>query len=308
MRTALVETLTELAREDDRIFLLTADLGWGVVEKFAAEHPTRFQNVGVAEANMAGVGAGLALAGFVPYLYSIATFTSMRCYEQVRNGAVLHGLPVRLVGVGGGFAYGHAGPTHWALEDLILARAQPGLTVIAPADPAQTRSAVRASTQWPGPVYFRVGKGNNPELPGLEGRFALGRPEVVREGHGLLFLATGAIAHEALRAAAMLEDARPAVAVLAHLGFAPSHELRDLLRRFPRVVTVEEGYTAGGLGALAAQAITEHGLGCRLRVCGVREPVAGVSGTERYLRARYGLDAEALAAAARQLLARGNDA
>ena len=305
MRTALVETVAELARADGRIMLLTADLGWGVVERFAAEHPTRFLNVGVAEANMASVGTGLALVGFVPYLYSIATFTSMRCYEQMRDGAVLHGLPVRLVGVGGGFAYGHAGPTHWALEDLALARLQPGMTVIAPADPAQTRSAVRATAALPGPVYFRVGKGNNAELPGLSGRFALHRPEVVREGRGLLFLATGSVAHEALAAAAMLEEVHPAVAILAHLDFTPSDELCELLRRFRWVMTVEDGYAAGGLGALAGQAIAERGLDCRLKACGVAEPMDGVSGSERYLRRRYRLDAQELAGAARRLLSGG---
>lgn len=305
MRTALIETVAELARADGRIMLLTADLGWGVVERFAAQHPTRFVNVGVAEANMASLGTGLALVGFVPYLYSIATFTSMRCYEQVRDGAVVHGLPVRIVGVGGGFAYGHAGPTHWALEDLALARVQPGMTVIAPVDPAQTRSAVRATAALPGPVYFRVGKGNNAELPGLNGRFALHRPEVVREGRGLLFLATGSVAHEALAAAAMLQDVHPGVAVLAHLGFAPGDELCELLRLFRWVVTVEDGYAAGGLGALVAQAIAERGLGCRLQTCGVAEPVDGVSGTENYLRRRYRLDAPELAAVARRLLSGG---
>src|SRR5258708_24957529 len=108
MRRAFLEGLAELAQTDERVFLLTGDLGWSVVEGFAARHPGRFLNVGVAEQNMAGVAAGLALAGFVPFVYSIATFTSMRCCEQVRNGAVLHRLPVRFVGIGGGYAYGHA--------------------------------------------------------------------------------------------------------------------------------------------------------------------------------------------------------
>jgi transketolase len=159
VRTALVETLLELAAADDRIFLVTGDLGWNVVEKFATAHPDRFLNAGVAEANMAGIATGLAQAGFVPFIYSIATFTSMRCYEQVRNGAVLHHLPVRVVGIGGGYAYGHAGPTHHALEDLAIARTQPGLTVLVPADPAQTRTIVRATMDLPGPAYLRVGKG-----------------------------------------------------------------------------------------------------------------------------------------------------
>ena len=240
MRTALLETLLEMAAEDDRIFLITGDLGWSVVERFAAERPERFLNAGVAEANMAGLAAGLAQVGFIPFIYSIATFSSMRCYEQVRNGALLHSLPVRIVGIGGGYAYGHAGPTHYALEDLALFRTQPGMTTVAPADPAQAKSALRATIDLPGPVYLRIGKGGNPEVPGLGGRFALRRPEVVREGGDVLFLACGSIAHEALEAARLLEatGVSAAVAVLAHLSAAASPALVALLRRFASVVTV----------------------------------------------------------------------
>jgi transketolase len=305
VRTALVETLLELAAADDRIFLVTGDLGWNVVEKFATAHPDRFLNAGVAEANMAGIATGLAQAGFVPFIYSIATFTSMRCYEQVRNGAVLHHLPVRVVGIGGGYAYGHAGPTHHALEDLAIARTQPGLTVLVPADPAQTRTIVRASMDLPGPAYLRVGKGGNAEVPGLGGRFALGRPEVVREGSDVLFLACGSVVHEALAAARDLEGDKvsAAVAVLAHLPFTAGDALSALIRRFPSVVTVEEGYVAGGLGSLVAEAIVEQGLGTRLERRGVRESPTSASGSEAYMRRQCGLDAASLAAAARHCLA-----
>src|SRR5436190_24353159 len=133
MRKAFVEGLCALAAIDPRVHLLTADLGWGALEPFAQRFPDRFINVGVAEQNMLGVATGLAREGCVPFVYSIATFTSMRCYEQIRNGPVLHGLPVRVVGIGGGFSYGHAGPTHHGLEDLTITRTQPGATVLCPA-------------------------------------------------------------------------------------------------------------------------------------------------------------------------------
>jgi transketolase len=306
VRKAFVDALLELAEEDDRIFLLTGDLGWSVLEEFAARKPKRFLNAGVAEANMAGLAAGLAQAGFVPFIYSIATFSSMRCYEQVRNGAVAHRLPVRVVGIGGGYAYGHAGPTHHALEDLAIGRAQPGLTVIAPADPAQAKSVVRATAELRGPAYFRIGKGGNPPVPGLDGRFALGRPELVRDGAHVLFVACGTIVHEALAAAHALEGAgiSAAVAVLAHLGFKPSAELAALLARFPSVVSVEEGYAAGGLGSLLAETIAQRGLACRLAIRGVFRGAGGASGSEAWMRAQAGLDAASLAAAARALVAR----
>jgi transketolase len=180
------------------------------------------------------------------------------------------------------------------------------MTVLAPADPAQARAVVRATAERPGPCYLRIGKGNNPEVPGLGGRFAFERPEVVREGRHLLFVACGGIVHEALEAARALEaqGISAAVAVLAHLPFAPGPEVMGLLGRFTAVVSVEEGYSAGGLGSLLAEAIAQGGLRCRLRIRGVDHAFAGVAGGESYMRARSGLDAGALAAAARDLLGR----
>jgi transketolase len=308
MRTALVETLVEMADADDRIFLLTADLGFSVVERFAQRHPRRFVNVGVAEQNMIGIATGLAQLGFMPFCYSIATFASMRGYEQVRNGPVLHRLPVRVIGIGGGFAYGHAGPTHFALEDLVIMRAQPGMTVLAPADPAQTRAAARTLTDLKGPAYLRVGKGGNPEVPGLGGRFALDRPEIVRAGRDLLFITTGEIVFDALEAANILEHdgVSAAVAVLAHLGQRPADALTELLGSYEVVVSVEEGYATGGLGALVAEAISTAGLRTRLLVRGVNEDFDGYSGSQSFMKARHALDAAALATASRSMLAGHN--
>lgn len=296
MRAALVETLCELAEDDDRVMLLTADLGWGALEPFAKAFPRRFLNVGVAEQNMIGVATGLALEGAVPFAYSIATFATSRCYEQFRDGPALHRLPIRLLGIGGGFAYGHAGPTHHALEDLCIIRALPGVAVVAPADSSQTRSALRATLDVPGPVYLRIDKNEHPDLPALEGRFALGRPELIRPGRDLLLLATGSIAHEALSAALALESrgVSAAVAVLAHLPFSAGPAVSRLLRGFSTVVTIEEGSVTGGLGALVAEAIACDGLRCRLHVRGFRGPLGGPSGGVSYLRRRHGLDAEGL--------------
>ena len=307
MRTAFIDTLVEQAEADERIFLLTADLGWTVLERFADRFKDRFLNVGVAEANMAGIATGLAQAGYVPFIYSIATFTSMRCYEAVRNGPLLHRLPVRIVGIGGGYAYGHAGATHYALEDLAIARTQPGMSVLAPADPPQTRTVMQATRELRGPAYLRLGKGGNPVVPGLEGRFSFGRPEVVREGAQLLFIACGSIVHQALGAAAELEKEglSAAVAVQAHLPCRASPELIALLKRFQCVISVEEGYESGGLGSLIAETMAQQGLGksCRLAIRGVSEPFSGISGSESFMRARAGLDASSLAGAGRQLLA-----
>jgi transketolase len=306
MRKALVATLCELAELDSRVMLLTADLGWGALEPFAQAFPDRFLNVGVAEQNMLGVATGLALEGAIPFAYSIASFATMRCYEQLRNGPVLHHLPVRLIGMGGGFAYGAAGQTHHALEDLCIMRAQPGLTVVAPADSAQAVTALRETLYTPGPVYYRIDKNEQPDIASLSGRFALDRPELIRMGRDVLLLATGSIAVEAAKAAEILfgRGFSAAVAVQAHLGHSASPSLTRLLSNYSAVVTVEEGYRSGGLAALVAEAIAVAGLNCILHPQGVDGSRFETSGGVNYLRERHRLDAMGLARVIEETLTR----
>jgi len=151
MRTAFIETLVEIAEKDDRIFLLTADLGYTVVEPFAERFPERFMNVGVAEQNMIGISAGLAEAGFIPFVYSIVNFATLRPYEFIRNGPIFHQFPVRIVSSGGGFDYGFGGHSHYGLEDIGVMRLQEGIKIIVPSDCQQTRNALRSTWNHPGP-------------------------------------------------------------------------------------------------------------------------------------------------------------
>src|ERR1700678_1284526 len=156
MRGAFAKTLTELAKEDERVFLLTGDLGYMALEPFAERFPDRFVNVGVAEQNMIGVAAGMAESGSLPFCFSIATFATLRQYEFFRNGPIAHKLPVRIVGVGGGFEYSHNGLSHFALEDIAVMRAQPALRVVAPADFRQTKTALEETWNLPEPIYYRI--------------------------------------------------------------------------------------------------------------------------------------------------------
>jgi transketolase len=304
MRAAFVRTLLELAEADGRIVLLTGDLGFSVLEPFAEHFPRRFFNVGVAEQNLIGLATGLAEAGLVPFAYSIATFAALRPYEFIRNGPVHHRLPVRIVGVGGGFEYGAAGPTHHGLEDVGVLRLQPGLTVLAPADGEQAAACLRATWDRPGPVYYRLGKDDRALVPELGGRFALGRVELVRPGRDLLMLALGPVAVEAVAAAEALavKGLACAVGVVAAVSPPPRQALARLLRRFPAVLTVEAHYLAGGLGSLVAETIAERGLRCRLVRCGVKRPLPG-TGSQAFLERRHGLHREALAEQALAALA-----
>jgi len=303
MRNAFLQTLVELADADDSVVLLTGDLGFTVLEPFAERFPDRFFNVGVAEQNMLGLATGLATCGFTPFVYSIATFASMRPYEFFRNGAVLHRLPVRVVGVGGGVDYGTNGVTHHALEDIALMRVQPDLAVLAPADAEQTRAAMLASREITGPAYLRLGKGGA-VVPGLGGRFRLGRLEQVGEGGDVAIVSYGASAAEAVEAADLLErDGLAAtVAVAASLAPPPTADLVELLERVPLAITLESHYVNGGLGSLVAETVAEHGLDCRLVRCAIEEMPRGDSGSPRYLAARHGLTAQAVAGHAQRLL------
>src|SRR6185295_15470700 len=158
MRTAFVHTVTDLASHDRRITLITGDLGFGVMEGFARAYPHQLLNIGVAEQNMTSVAAGMALAGRVVFTYSIGNFPTLRCLEQIRNDACYHMADVKVVSVGGGFAYGALGMSHHATEDLAIMRALPNMVVVAPADPLETAAAVRAVAARPGPCYLRLGR------------------------------------------------------------------------------------------------------------------------------------------------------
>jgi transketolase len=298
VRAAFVRTLVELGEQDPRILLLTGDLGFMALEPFAERFPDRFFNVGVAEQNMVGLATGLAESGFIPFVYSIVTFASLRPYEFIRNGPVHQQFPVRIVGMGGGLEYGPNGCSHFGLEDVGIMRVQPGLAVMAPADHRQTASILRSTWDYPGPVYYRLGKDDRTEVPGLDGAFTAGQLQTVAEGSDVLILAMGAIASEAAAATNLLAEQ----GVSAHLGVvasmspAPTDDLVRLLSRFAVVATIEAHYVNGGLGSLVAEVIAEHGTANRLVRCGIRTVPNTVVGSQQFLQKMYGLSADEIAA------------
>ena len=169
MRSAVLDELVHLAASDERVVFLTGDLGYGVVEPFFHRFPDRAFNVGVAEQSMAAIAGGLASSGMIPFIYSIASFATMRPFEFIRNGAVIPQLPVRIIGVGGGLEYSNNGPTHFALEDVALMRALPGLRIVCPVDDRQARAAVNEFHGDRGPVYLRLSKNSVSDVDGLAG-------------------------------------------------------------------------------------------------------------------------------------------
>jgi transketolase len=243
-----------------------------------------------------GMATGMAEAGFIPFIYSINPFAVLRPYEFIRNGPIYHQLPVRIVGMGGGLEYSHQGITHYGLEDIGMMRIQPGLTIIAPADAAQASNAIRATINLPGPVFYRLGKDDKMVVPGLEGRFELGRLQVIHEGHDLLFISMGAITSEVVMASGLLSEKGIActLAVVASLNPPPIDDLVSLLKRFNIAITVEAHYITGGIGSLISEVIAEHALICRVIRCGIRKKPSGITGSQSYLQDLHGLSAKGL--------------
>lgn len=306
MRSAFVKALCEIAEKDERVLLLTADLGFMVIEPFAKKFPKRFINVGVAEQNMVGIATGLAEAGYIPYVYSIAPFAALRPYEFIRNGPVQHHLPVRVIGVGGGFDYGHNGLSHYALEDIGVMRLQPGMTVIAPADRDQADQAIRETWNLPGPAYFRFSKDGRVPVTGLKGEFKLGRAQTVRPGKDILIIALGEIVLEAEKAAEILakKNISAEVMLVSCVSPAPVEDLANALKRFPAAFTVEVHYLDGGFGSMVAEVVADRGINCRLQRHGVAALPDGHIGTKAFLQHRHSLSGEALAACAEKFLAK----
>ena len=308
MRQAFIRTLCELAAEDERIILLTGDLGYMVMEPFRDRFPRRFFNVGVAEQNMIGMATGLAEAGLRPYCYSIAPFASLRPFEFIRNGPVLHRLPVRIVGMGMGFDYGHAGPTHYALEDIAALRTLPGLGIVVPADSGQATTAIRATANAAGPVYYSLSKDDRPVVLQLNGRFEQGKIQIVRSGGDVALIVMGSISAEVLVAAEMLAAVGVEATVAIVSGFSPdpTEDIATLLSGFRCAVSVEAQTISGGLGAFVSTVIAGEGLPCKLKMLAVRESPDGTSGGQAERWRKYGLDRGGIVSGALALMGRSS--
>lgn len=306
MRNSFFGALARLAERDERVVLLTGDLGYSVLEPFAAAFPQRFVNAGVAEQNMVGVATGLADAGLIPFVYSIVPFAVLRPYEFIRNGPVHHRLPVRIVGVGGGLEYVHDGISHFGIDDVGAMRLQPGLTTVTPADHEQAVTALEATWQLPGPVYYRLGKDDRTVGANLDGRFELGRLEVLGDGADVLLVTMGSVTIEATTAADRLADLgiHATVAVVASFNPAPTADLARIIAKHSVVVSVEAHYVTGGVGSLAAEVIAEHGSTCRLIRCGITEQPSGMTGSQPYLYDHHGISSDALVRLVRDTVGR----
>lgn len=299
MRTAFIQQLIVEARSNPRIFLVVGDLGFSVIEPFAEEFPDRFLNAGVAEQNMTGVAAGLASEGYHVFTYSIGNFPTLRCLEQIRNDVCYHDLPVTVVAVGAGTAYGNLGYSHHCVQDVACLRGLPGITILSPGDPGEARACVRHLAAHPCPSYLRLGKAGEFCLHEENADFS--RPILVRSsGAKIAMLATGSVLRESIDAAVLLQEQSIPCDVLSFVCLTADPSVwSDSLRAYETVLTVEEHVGAGGIGEMVAATV---GSEVRVECALLTGSALGKVGTQSYLRFLAGLDAASLAARVRTLM------
>ncbi len=297
MRAAFFSELATLAEKDERIVVLTADLGYLAIEPFSEKFPDRFFNAGISEQNMIGMAAGLAKDGFIPFVYSITPFAVLRPFEFIRNGPIEHQLPVRIIGGGGGIDYSTNGITHYALEDYGVLRTLPGIEIIVPADTAQTETALEKTWNLPGPVYYRIAKKAHYFIPELKGRFELGQPELIRSGSDCLILTIGGLTDQAIAASDLMieEGLHPSLAVVSSLNFDISAAFVQMLKSFKKIVTIEDHFINNGLGSMAAETIASEGMGASLLRIGFSKYPDGKTGSREFMLRKNELTAEQMA-------------
>jgi transketolase len=302
-RQALGETLAELAAEGIDIVAVDADLsGSTTTSKLGDAYPNRLFNVGVAEANMIGVAAGLSLAGKIAFTGSFAVFATGRAYDQIRNTVCYSELDVKLTPTHAGISVGPDGGSHQMVEDLALMRVLPGMRVLVPADYNAAKAAIRTAAAEPGPFYVRLGRVGVEEVYPADCEFPLGMANVLREGSDVTIAACGLMVGLSLKAADLLaaEGISAEVIDVASIKPIDADTLLASARKTGAVVTAEEHSVIGGLGSAVAEVLGE-GAPTKMRRIGVKD-VFGTSGEPDELLAHYGLTATDIAAAARDMV------
>lgn len=256
MRTAFIQQITEEANRNNKIFLLVGDLGFNVVEPFAQAFPERFLNVGIAEQNLAGVAAGLAKEDFIPFIYSIGNFPTLRCMEQIRYDICYHNLNVNIVAIGGGYAYGSLGASHHATEDIGMLRSIPNLTVCAPADPIEARKITAMAVEDASPFYIRLGKNGEPVIHADTVELRKGAPLLLREGNQIAILATGSIVIDGLDFV-QKNNLHAAVYSVPVIKPLLKESLLAIFEQYEKIITVEEHQASAGFGSAVLECMND---------------------------------------------------
>lgn len=296
MRTAFIDQLIKQAEKNEKIFLLVGDLGYNVVEAFANRFPERFKNVGIAEQNMAGVAAGLAMSGFNVYFYSIGNFPTLRCIEQIRNDIAYHKANVKVVAVGGGYAYGDLGATHHATEALGIMRTIPNIVVCSPADPLETRVITTLSSTYLGPMYIQLGKAGETSIhSNLDTIDTITIGDIIPfkiNGMREAVMVTGSIAAAVVKTEKYKDKDIFTLPFIKPLNY---ESVKRIAENYQTITVVEEQQLSGGVGSAVIEVVNELYMNGqlstypRIRRVGIQDVFQNVSGSQSYLRQVAGL-------------------
>lgn len=297
MRNITINYIFEAAKKNPNIILMTADFGYSVMDKFIQELPKQFINVGIAEQNMIGLAAGLALSGKKVFVYTIVPFATMRCLEQIRVDVCYQNLDVTVIGVGGGYAYGTSGTTHYALEDLAIMRSLPNMKVMSPADINEAVLVVNKAIEIGGPGYIRLNRGGEINIADAVGysNIEFGNPiKVIENKNDVAILSCGNILSEAYKASISLIEKGRNVSLFSFPFLKPVNRdaIIDIIKNYKIIFTVEEHNIIGGLGSLVAEIIAEENLNVRLVRLGVEDKYFDFIGKQGYMRDQAGISAQ----------------
>jgi transketolase len=304
MRNAFADEVTQIAKADPRVVLLSGDIGNRLFDKLRAQSPAQFLNCGVAEQNMMGVAAGMGLSALRPIVYTITPFTTVRCLEQIKVDVAYHESPVIIVGTGSGLSYASLGPTHHSLEDFAIFRAIPNLQVLAPWDVPSLRACLRMALMSGKPTYIRIGKKGEADLCGAQAVPAIGEGLLMQTGKQICILAVGTVAHEAVAAERILSRVGiEAEVVLTHtVKPCPTVLFDSLLSRFECFVTVEEHARIGGCGESFLSHLALKSLQKRVICLGTDDSFMPIVGSQAFARSHFGINAASIVASAQLLL------
>ena len=301
MRKMALDCVYKLSKLDDRVIFVGSDLGPGVLDKMKTEFPDRFFMEGVSEQYIVGMAAGLAMEGFIPYVNTIATFLTRRCYEQVAVDLCIHDLPVRLIANGGGGVYAPLGPTHLAIEDIAIMRALPNMAVVAPCDADEMNRLMMSTLEWPHPIYIRLGKGGDKIVSEEKNGFELGKSIKMRTGIDCLFITTGVMTQLALETADLLKADGVDVGVLHVHTIKPFDHAGVIaaMKDVRAVVTVEEHIVNGGLGSAVLESCSELNpeLLPKISRIGIPDKFATEYGSQNSLLKHWGITSSTLVGA-----------
>jgi len=293
MRPTFIKTLIELARVNKNIYLLTGDVGFSVVEDFQKEFPVRYMNVGIAEQNLIGVAAGLALSGKIVFVYSMASFITTRCFEQIRNDACYHNLRIIIVGVGAGVSYSTFGMSHQTESDVSLMRSIPNMNVICPGDPLEVEAAVKKSIELNSPVYIRIAKRGEPILHKSPIEFTIGKGIVMKDSGDIAIISSG----HALKIAKEVSEELEAHGIESML--VSMHTIKPIdkelilkiLNEKKSIFTIEEHSIIGGLGSAVAEIIAESNLNKNIifKRIGINDKFCCISGDNEFIKDHFNL-------------------